>query len=103
VHTRSVLLKAGTSFASLNLDTSAAVVAIYYLPALSQDHAALESVMTRVSDRLHYCHPQEARLVGRLLHIREEALRPGDAHRLLRELIVPAELEGVIFREYDPR
>ncbi|GAA3957140.1 AraC family transcriptional regulator [Allohahella marinimesophila] len=101
--TRSVLLRAGTSFASLNLDTSAAVVAIYYLPALSQDHAALESVMTRVSDCLHYGHPQEAELIKRLLHIREAGLPPGEAQLMLREYLMPPELEGIIFREYDPR
>ncbi|MAM88717.1 MAG: hypothetical protein CME36_15540 [unclassified Hahellaceae] len=103
ISTRSVLLKAGTSFASLNLDTSAAVVAIYYLPPLSQDHAALESIMTRVSDNMSYAHPQEDLLVRRLLYIRDEGLHPSETRRMLRDLIIPPALAGVVFREFDPR
>ena len=101
--TRSCLVKAGTTFDKQYIDASKATVAIYYLAPLTQDFSALESLMIKALDGLHYKHPQEELLIQLLLRIRNESLPPEQGYILLRDFIVHPTLQNIVFREFDTR
>jgi len=103
ITTRSCLVKAGTTFDKQYIDATKATMAIYYLAPLTQDYSALENLMHKALAGLHYNHPQEDLLIHQLLNIRDNALPPEQAYRILRDLIVQPELQSVIFREFDTR
>jgi len=101
--THSCLVKAGTTFDKQYIDASKATVAIYYLAPLTQDFSALESLMIKALDGLHYKHPQEELLIQLLLRIRNESLPPEQGYILLRDFIVHPTLQNIVFREFDTR
>ncbi|MFT5716681.1 MAG: AraC-like DNA-binding protein [Oleiphilaceae bacterium] len=103
ITTRSFLVKAGTTFDKQYIDATKATMAIYYLAPLTQDYSALESLMIKARDGLHYNHPQEELLIQQLLCIRNESLPPEQAYTLLRDFIVQPALQSIIFREFDTR
>jgi AraC-like DNA-binding protein len=103
ITTRSCLVKAGTTFDKQYIDATKATVAIYYLAPLTQDYSALESLMFKALDGLHYNHPQEEFFIQQLLRIRNESLPPEQAYILLRDFIVQPRLQNIIFREFDTR
>jgi len=101
--TRSCLAKSGTTFDKQYIDATKATMAIYYLAPLTQDYSALESLMFKALEGLHYNHPQEDLLIKQLLHIRNESLPPEQAYPILRNFIVQPQLQDVIFKEFDTR
>ncbi|MFT7184830.1 MAG: AraC-like DNA-binding protein [Pseudohongiellaceae bacterium] len=103
ITTHSFLVKAGTTFDKHYIDATKATMAIYYLAPVTQDYSALESVMLKARDGLHYNHPQEELLTQQLLRIRNESLPPEQAYILLRDFIVQPKLQNIIFKEFDPR
>jgi AraC-like DNA-binding protein len=103
VSTRTCLVQAGATFDDSYIDANGATMAIYYLAPLTQDYSALENLMLKALDGLHYKHPQEDRLIRQLLHIRNESLQPEEAYNLLRDFIVDPKLQSTVFREFDSR
>jgi len=103
INTRTCLVKAGATFNNQYIDANNATMAIYYLAPLTQDYSALESLMLKALEGLHYNHPQEASLIQQLLNIRNESLSPEQAYILLRDFIVQPALQNILFREFDTR
>jgi AraC-like DNA-binding protein len=103
IRTRSCLTKAGATLDDNYLDAKNATMAIYYLAPLTQDYAALENVMTKAQEGLHFCHPREDELIAQVRAIRDESLSPEQAYTLLRDYIVAPEHQDVLFTEFDPR
>lgn len=103
IRTRSCLTKAGATLDDNYLDAKKATMAIYYLAPLTQDYAALENVMTKAQEGLHFCHPKEDELIAQVRAIRDESLSPEQAYALLRDFIVDPQYRDVLFTEFDPR
>lgn len=103
IKTRTCLTKAGASFDDHYIDANKATMAIYYLAPLTQDYSALESVMSKAFDGLHYNHPREESLIQRLVNIRNGAVSPEDAYSELRDFIVCREYQHIVFTEFDKR
>lgn len=103
VISRTCLVKAGINFEKCNIDTNKAVVAIYYLPTLTQDYSALESIMSYARTGVHYNHSEEDDLVKTLLKIRANSTTPKQAFTMLRKLIILPHLKNNTFKEFDHR
>jgi len=103
ISTRTCLVKAGATFDDQYIDANKATMAIYYLAPLTQDYSALESIMIKALDGLHYNHPQEDLLIQRLLDIRDESISPEEAYPILKNFIVQPQLQSIEFREFDTR
>lgn len=103
VTSRTCLVKAGINFEKSNIDTNKAVVAIYYLPSLTQDYSALECIMSYARNGVHYDHSEEDNLITALLKIRETSPAPEQTFAMLRKLIILPHLEGHTFKEFDER
>jgi AraC-like DNA-binding protein len=103
VSTRSCMVKAGTVVDVSHIDTSEAVIAIYYFNPIAQDFFVLESQMLSARTGVCYDHPKEHVLVQQLLNVFEGKQSPDDACRLCHEALVPNYLRQTIIKEFDPR
>ena len=103
ITSKSMLVKAGTNLEKSLVNMNSAVIAIYYLAPLTQDYPALESIMSRAMEGLHYDHPEEEGLIKALRNLRETSTTPEQAFSLLRKFIVQPHLAHHTFKEFDER
>lgn len=104
IATRSCLTASGLWLDRSVLDTSKAVVAIFFLAPFSQDHGALSSIMREAAPGVHYQHPDEDALVRETIAIRNASdVPPHDTRKRLRNLLFPESVKGGFFEEFDPR
>jgi AraC-like DNA-binding protein len=101
--TRSCLLKAGTSIDVSKVDTSNAVVAIYFLNPISQDFFILQNQMIPASKGVYYNHTSEDNLIQQFRHIMSESIQPNQACQLCQQAVVEPRLRQIIVKEFDPR
>ncbi len=102
--TRSCLLQTGVYLNTSQVDVGQAVVAVLYLQPFSQDYPALASVMQRAFAGVTFGHPLESPLIECLLSLRDgKASPPKETYARLRGLLVPPDLDGRMFREFDHR
>lgn len=104
VSTRSCLIPPGTWLDRTLIEGHGPVLGIYFLAPFSQDYPALASRMTHQGDGL-YCHHQEETAVIRAMTDarNQPVITPGEARSLVRDTLIPPALQGLTFREYDPR
>lgn len=103
VTTRSCMVKAGTEVNKARIDTSNAVIAIYYFNPISQHFFILENEMIHARKGVCYQHPNEAHLIYRLHLILNETLSSSQVDRVCQEALVPAHLRQSNLKEFDPR
>jgi len=103
VTTRSCMVKAGTEVNKARIDTSNAVIAIYYFNPISQHFFILENEMIHARKGVSYQHPNEAHLIYRLHLILNETLSSSQVDRVCQEAVVPAHLRQSNLKEFDPR
>ncbi|MFT6264511.1 MAG: AraC-like DNA-binding protein [Oleiphilaceae bacterium] len=103
IETRSCLIKAGSVVNEAHIDTSNAVIAIYYFNPISQDFLILESQMVNAWVGISYQHPTEDRLVQQLRHIFNKPLSLNQAYRICQETIVQTHLRQKIIKQFDAR
>jgi len=103
VDTRTCMIKAGTVVNQAHINTTNAIIAIYYFNPISQDFFILENEMLSSRKGVCYQHPDEVHLINRLNHLLQESLSTNEADRLCREAIVPSHLRQAIVKEFDPR
>lgn len=103
VVTRTCMIKAGTVVNQAHINTSNAVIAIYYFNPISQDFFILQNEMLSARNGVCYLHPNEVDLVDRLHFILRESLSINQTYRLCQEVIVPSHLRETIVKEFDPR
>jgi len=101
--TRSCMIKSGTDVNEAYINTSNAVIAIYYLNPISQDFLILQNQMVNARKGVCYNHPKENNLVQQLLHIFEKPLSSYQAYLLCQEAIIQSHLRQMIVKEFDPR
>lgn len=104
IQTRSCLTPSGVWLDHTALDTRHAVVAIFFLPPLSQDYAVLGSLMREATSGIFYEHPDEDALIREALRIRNtpDVSAPA-ARQRLRNLLLPRSLRNAVLQDFDPR
>lgn len=101
---RSCLLQTGVYLDTTQVNVGKAVVAVYYLQPFSQNYPALASVMQQAFDGVYFGHPLEEPLIERLLSLRDgKPMSPKETYLALQGLLVPPDLDGITFREFDHR
>ena len=103
ITTRSCMIKAGTVVNEGQINTSNAVISIYYLNPISQDYLILENQMINANKGVCYYHPNEDRLVQQLNYILNASLSPKQVSHLFKEAIIDTRLRHKIVKEFDPR
>jgi AraC-like DNA-binding protein len=103
VITRTCMIKAGTVVNQAHINTSNAVIAIYYFNPISQDFFILQNEMLSARKGVCYQHPNEAHLIYRLNLLLKKSLSTSQADRLCREAIIPYHLRQTMVKEFDPR
>ena len=103
VATRSCLIKAGSVVNEAHINTSNAVIAIYYFNPISQDFLILQNQMNNASKGIYYKHPTEDHLVQQLRHIFKESFSANQTYQLCQEAIVQPHLHQTIIKTFDPR
>jgi AraC-like DNA-binding protein len=87
--TKSCLVKSGTVIDDFNIDTSGAVLAIYYLSPISQKFFVLQDQMSLACDGFSYDHKQEEVLINKLRFILHQELTPEKVLELMQDVINP--------------
>jgi AraC-like DNA-binding protein len=101
---RSCLLQTGIYLDTTQVNVGKAVVAVYYLHPFSQKYPALASVMQQAFDGVYFGHPMEEQLIERLLSLRDgKPMPPKETYMALQGLLVPSNLNTLMFREFDHR
>jgi len=100
---RSFLLKAGTVSKVSNFDSTSAILAIYYINAVSQDYPLLQSLMAGENEGIFYNLKHENQLIDTFLRLRDEMFSAVDARQILRENLVPLSIRDSKPREFDER
>lgn len=104
VHTGSCLISTGIAIDDDKINISNAVIAICFLAPFSQDYPALASLMTAVVPGIHIHHPNEQELIQTLLKVRDgPELSPDEAYNLTRDQVIPQDVSGLTFRQFDER
>jgi AraC-like DNA-binding protein len=103
VFTRSCLIKSGTFVNSELIDTSNAVIAIYYLNPISQHYLILQGLMATASNGINHTHPKEAYLVQQVRYISSESISTNQAYKLFHGTIIEPHLQHKIVKAFDPR
>lgn len=105
IHTGSCLLPTGMMIDDDQVNISNAVIGLCFLAPFSQDYPALGSLMKPVAPGIFIDHPNEKPLIRELLCIRDtdEEMTTGAVYRRLRDLIIPPEVAGLTFRQFDDR
>lgn len=103
VETRTCMIKAGTVVDQDHINTSNAIIAIYYFNPISQDFFLLQNEMLNAQLGVCYQHPDEGHLIDCLHLIMNETLSTSQVDRLCREAIVPADLRDLVVKEFDVR
>lgn len=104
IATRSCLTGSGLWLDRSVVDTSKAVVAIFFLAPFSQDHGALSAIMKRASPGVHYQHPDEEALVRETIAVRNDPdVSAPDTRKRLRKIMFPESVRGASFEEFDHR
>lgn len=104
VSTRTCLISPGVLLDSNVIESHQAVLGIYFLAPFSQDHAALASQMQGVGKGIFCHHPDETAVIRAMIQVRNEPVITTKAARsIVRNALIPGPLQGLIFRDYDPR
>lgn len=103
IATRSCLIRAGTLVNTPDIDTSRAILSIYYLNPISQDYAILENSMARARQGFSYDHPKQDQLAKQMRYLHDADLPPNLAYNLLRELFARSKVAGKVIRKFDGR
>ena len=86
------------------IENRQAVLGIYFLAPLSQDHAAIASQMQEVGQGIFCHHANEPAVIQAMMRVRNQAVTTtGDARSMIRDSLIPKPLREMVFREYDPR
>jgi len=101
--TRSCLIKAGTLIDDANIDTSGAILALYYLSPISQKFFVLQGQMSLACDGLCYKHPQEDDLIRQFRFILHQELSASQVYELIEGIIIASHLQKVVIKQFDPR
>jgi AraC-like DNA-binding protein len=100
---QSCLLRCGLQLDTAQVDASKAVVGVFYLATFSQDFPALESIMQQAFAGVAYGHPSQHALIEQFKRVRDGNFTPQESYAMVRDLMIPAQVSGVVFKEFDPR
>ncbi len=104
VSTRSCLIPPGAWLDRTLIEGHKPVLGIYFLAPFSQDYPALASRMTHLGNGLYCHHQEETAVIRAMTEARNQpVITPGEARTLVRDILIPPALQGLTFREYDPR
>lgn len=104
ISTRSCLIPPGVWLDRSLIESRQAVLGIYFLAPFSQDHAALASQMQEVGQGIFCHHPDEAAVIRAMMHVRNQpGVTTREARSIIRDALIPRPLQGLVFRDYDPR
>ncbi|MGM0570981.1 helix-turn-helix domain-containing protein [Marinobacter sp.] len=104
VITRSCLIPPGVLLDRHRIDMRNAVMGICFLPPFSQTYPALASLMTSLGEGMYCHHPEETRVIETMKDARNRAdITAGTASTMIHNSLIPERLQGLVFREFDPR
>ncbi|GGY75016.1 hypothetical protein GCM10007071_22760 [Marinobacter zhanjiangensis] len=104
ISTRTCLIPAGVRLEPDLVENRQAVLGIYFLAPFSQDHAALASQMTEIGSGIFCHHPDEAAVIRAMTQVRNQPVTTTrEARSVVRDALIPKSLQGLVFRDYDPR
>jgi AraC-like DNA-binding protein len=97
------LIRAGTVVDSCYVDTTEAIVAIYYLNPISQDYFVLESTMRKATKGVCFFYPKQDQVVRVMHEIAGSNATPELAYLMLKGLFENSMCPPVKNKRYDPR
>ncbi|MFC4258195.1 helix-turn-helix domain-containing protein [Marinobacter lacisalsi] len=104
ISTRTCLIPPGIWLDRKLIESRQAVLGIYFLAPFSQDHAALASHMTEVGQGIFCHHADESAVIRAMMKVRNQSvITTQEARSIIRDALIPKPLQGLVFREYDPR
>jgi len=103
VSTKSCLIKAGSIVNETHINTSNAIIAIYYFNPISQDFLILQNQMINTQKGIYYKHPTENHLIQQLRNIFNESFSPNEAYRICQKAIIQPHLRQTTVKAFDPR
>lgn len=104
ISTRSCLIPPGVLLDRNLIESRQAVLGIYFLAPFTQDHAALASQMHRIGQGIFCHHPDESAVIRAMMYVRNQpGVTTGEARTIVRNALIPGPLQGLVFRDYDPR
>ena len=100
---RTCLIRAGTVVDSHDVDTTKAIVAIYYLNPISQDYSLLESMMRKATKGIYFFYPKQEQMVAAMHGIAASNATPELAYSMLKGLFEHSMQPPIKNKRYDPR
>ncbi|OUS29188.1 hypothetical protein A9Q99_08725 [Gammaproteobacteria bacterium 45_16_T64] len=102
VTSRTCLIRAGTIVDNQDINTTNAIVTIYYLNPISQDYCVLENSMKKATKSICYSHVKQDQIITQMHYISDSNATPKLAHAILIDTL-ELSIQPKNKKEYDPR